>query len=356
MIKSPVTSTPQERTVLAIVLCLAAIGCAPPPLAPSSPPAPASVQSPASITLSAFLGTGSGVNQATISVHVLDQTGRPVNNAPVELVATSGTVTSPIRTASDGLAQATVVASSLVTVTARAGTVAASVNVALQEVPVYVPPVVTPTPTTPIPPVATPTPSVPPQPTPTPAPTIALGSLSAVAGVSTLVSAGVTFSGQAPASYAWIYGDGSSATSTSYATFHTWATAGVYTIQVTIADSYGKSASASGTVTVSPAPVVTPIPTPTEYLILSVGCVAGNITTTPTGCVVTASKAGVILTTQVASIVWEWGDGGSTTTGVNVAALTKQYTIAGTYTVQVRVTLTDGQTGIAITSVKVPAS
>jgi len=139
------------------------------------------------------------------------------------------------------------------------------------------------------------------------------------------------------ASYAWTFGDGAS--TTGIISSHTYASAGVYDITLTVTDSVGAKDSASVEVVVSVSPPVTK-PTPVIEIVS-----IENLTVVLSGFNSTPAQG-----TTIASYAWFFGDG-TTGTGANV---THTYERNGTYTVTLTVTDSDG--GKNSTSVQVAVS
>ena len=128
------------------------------------------------------------------------------------------------------------------------------------------------------------------------------------------------------ASYGWDFGDGS--TGTGATTSHTYATAGTYTVILTVTDDDGATGTTSQVVTVT-APPVNQEPVAAFTATPSALSVAldGSASADPDG--------------TIASYGWDFGDG-STGTG---ATTSHTYATAGTYTVILTVTDDDGATG-----------
>lgn len=145
---------------------------------------------------------------------------------------------------------------------------------------------------------------------------------------------------EGPGTYAWNFGDGTTATGVT--ANHTYTTPGTYTATLTVTDTSGDSASTTVTVTVNtpPLPVVT-----------------ARIATTPTnptgvapftvGFNASASAAGAAPTTYA----WSFGDG-ATGNGVSV---NHTYDTPGIYTAKVTVTDANGTTDSATVTVEVTA-
>jgi PKD repeat protein len=139
------------------------------------------------------------------------------------------------------------------------------------------------------------------------------------------------------ASYAWNFGDGTTATGATAS--HTYASAGSYTVALTVTDNGGATGSTANSVTVSAAPPNQPpvaaFTSTTSGLTASVN---GSSSSDPDG--------------TIASYAWTFGDGG-TATG---AAASHTYTAAGTYTVTLTVTDNQGATNAVSHSVTVSAT
>jgi PKD repeat protein len=281
---------------------------------------------PATLELAISPGIGDQGGTATIGVHVLDAFGAPVVNLLVALTSTSGTMTpDQITTNEAGRGTATLVAApGSVTVTASiANGPTRSAPVAVQPLP---------------PPLPTPTPA--PTPTPTPEPplpplTVTIFVTPQQAGQSTTFSLAT----QAISSATWDFGDGATVTTTIPFTSHVYGAAGSYPVTVIVRDTQGRTASASTTAVIPPAP---PAPTPTpgaSSLTLTLSC---NPAThgLPTPCNVNATDSnGVVITSQITRVFWEFGDGTFLElTGPSAATTSHTYAQAGTYLVGATVT------------------
>jgi PKD repeat protein len=138
------------------------------------------------------------------------------------------------------------------------------------------------------------------------------------------------------ASYAWNWGDNTGVTTGTTATNgHTYATAGTYTVGLTVTDNGGATGTTTRSVTVSGPPPANAAPT-------------ASFTVTPNGLQVTANGSASSDTAPgtIASYAWNWGD--STTTSAGAAStVTHTYASTGTYTVTLTVTDDGGATGTA---------
>ena len=133
------------------------------------------------------------------------------------------------------------------------------------------------------------------------------------------------------ASYAWTFGDGSTAVGAEAR--HAYAAAGTYPVTLTVTDDEGLTGVSTTSVTVAAAPPVNQAPTASftsRVTDLSVA-VDGTASADADG--------------RIASYAWQFGDG-ATATGATAA---HAYAAAGTY--QVRLTVTDGE-GATATSVQ----
>ncbi|WP_307853654.1 PKD domain-containing protein [Nocardioides palaemonis] len=135
--------------------------------------------------------------------------------------------------------------------------------------------------------------------------------------------------------YAWTFGDG--ATSTAANPSRTYATAGAYTVNLTVTDVWGKSTTISKVATIEE-PVGNNAPTVT-------------FTTACTGLVCTMNSTGTVDNDGgIRSYAWTFGDGGTATT----ASPTRTYAAAGTYTITLTVTDNWGRATAATRTVTVP--
>ena len=148
--------------------------------------------------------------------------------------------------------------------------------------------------------------------------------------------------------WAWSFGDGQTAQTTTLSTTHTYGQAGRFTVTVA-----GASTTVSAPITINNPP--TP-PTPP-----SSGATTGAIECTaaahgsPTGChaTVTASD-GTALTATINSVQWDWGDGQVTQSNTSSAAVaTHTYVVAGSYVVNAVIKDTGGDTVTAQATVKI---
>ncbi|MEZ5249826.1 MAG: PKD domain-containing protein, partial [Ilumatobacteraceae bacterium] len=137
-------------------------------------------------------------------------------------------------------------------------------------------------------------------------------------------------------SYAWDFGDG--ATGTGVTAAHTFAAAGTYTVELTVTDDDGASATSSQEVVV---PDVPANGAPTA---------AFTATTSPLQVAVDAATSSDADGTIV-SYAWDFGDG-ATGSGVTAA---HTFAAAGTYTIVLTVTDDDGAEGTSSQSVVVEA-
>ncbi len=134
------------------------------------------------------------------------------------------------------------------------------------------------------------------------------------------------------ATYTWNFGDSTNGSGASVS--KQYAAAGSYTVQLTVTDNGGASNTASITITVS-SPSNVP---PTANIAVSPGATGTTATSFALSGAGSTDSDGTI-----ASYQWQFGDG-TTGTGVSV---NKQYTAAGTYTVQLTVTDNAGAASVA---------
>jgi PKD repeat protein len=138
------------------------------------------------------------------------------------------------------------------------------------------------------------------------------------------------------ASYKWDWGDGRSETKTLPTTRNTWATAGVYTVTLTVTDAGGLSNSTSQQVAVGTVP-----PPPNQPPTANFTSSCTNLSCTFTN---TSTDDGTI-----ASSSWTFGDGGTST----ATSPSHGYGSAGTYSVSLTVTDDKGATNSTTKSVTV---
>ena len=138
------------------------------------------------------------------------------------------------------------------------------------------------------------------------------------------------------ASYEWNFGD--STTGSGVTATHTYATAGTYTVSLTVTDDGGATAVTSKAVTIQAPPPNVP---PTAAFTTAIT----NLDIETDAATSTDSDG------TIASYAWDFGDD-TTATGVSA---THSYAAEGTYTVTLTVTDDDGGTGISTQSVTVSA-
>lgn len=161
----------------------------------------------------------------------------------------------------------------------------------------------------------------------------------------TLDASGTTDTDATPVdTYAFDFGDGSSAPAgTSPSAAHTYTAPGTYTATVTVTDTAGNTSAASTTVVVTKAAVSDNPPSAALQ-------VAPAPSSGPYAVTVDASQSTDVDDTPIASYTFDYGDGSDPLTGT---APTGQHTYggAGTYTVTVTVTDTAGKSSQATASV-----
>jgi PKD repeat protein len=163
-----------------------------------------------------------------------------------------------------------------------------------------------------------------------------VGQTTATAG-DTVTFAVSTFSPAPPVVVkSWAFGDTSSVVSTSQTPItHQYTTAATYTVQATVSDALGRTATGALTITVNAAITTTT----TTGLSVSLTCTADKHgTATPTACNVTVSYNGTTLPSKkITKVDWDWGDGIANLDTLS-PVLTHPYDSAGTYTIFATVT------------------
>ncbi len=139
------------------------------------------------------------------------------------------------------------------------------------------------------------------------------------------------------ASYAWTFGDGTTATTQNPS--HTYSAGGTFTVTLTVTDNQGATGNVSHTVTVTAPPP--PNQPPTAAFTSSCTQLACSFTST------SSDPDGTI-----ASYAWTFGDGGTATT----QNPSHTYTTGGTFTVTLTVTDNQGATGNVSHTVTVTAA
>ncbi|TMI53536.1 PKD domain-containing protein [Candidatus Bathyarchaeota archaeon] len=134
-------------------------------------------------------------------------------------------------------------------------------------------------------------------------------------------------------SYSWTFGDGTTATTTVATTIHTYNSTGLFSVEVTVTDSAGKTAASSFSVTVNARLTVTAVATP-------------NLTEVSVAVGFTAPTTGGLGT---ATCKWTFGDSGT----ANVCSASHTYTSAGTFTAIVTATDALGVTATNNTTITV---
>jgi PKD repeat protein len=190
-------------------------------------------QEPFAINVSVTVGTGTTADRATIAAAVQGPTGVALVGVPVSFVTTAGTLTPAATvTGHDGIATTTLVSR----VAAQVSAIASGI-VVQREVNTQAPSAAQ---------TATPTPAPGPSPAPDPVPGNLVLNLP-VTGT-TNVAVNMFVSGPSNAGpISWDFGDGQSAQTDPYATSHTYASAGGYTVTAT-GIGIGKASSAKITI------------------------------------------------------------------------------------------------------------
>ena len=139
--------------------------------------------------------------------------------------------------------------------------------------------------------------------------------------------------------YAWNFGD--SSTGTGVTTSHTFTTAGIYNVVLTVTDSDGATGTISSSVTVTAAssPTASFVFSPTAPTTATLVQFNAAASTSPAG-------------TTITGYAWNFGDG-STATGVTTS---HTFTTAGVYNVALTVTDSAGATGTTSSTVTVTAA
>lgn len=202
----------------------------------------------------------------------------------------------------------------------------------------YVPPPTSPTSAPPII-VENPPPGVPPPPTPVTL-TIDLGREELYTGEGLTLYANL-LSGQVltPATYAWVFGDGATETTTTGAADHVYTRRGAYTASVTLRDRDGRTADASRVVTITnrPTPPQPPAPPAAPPAFTATLTCTDKPAGSPSPCNLTVTYHNATVPSQhVTNVDWDWGDGIADSTTEPSHAHVYQY--AGTYTIFATVT------------------
>ncbi|WP_409329157.1 PKD domain-containing protein [Trujillonella humicola] len=142
--------------------------------------------------------------------------------------------------------------------------------------------------------------------------------------------------------YAWDFGNGQTATGATAS--HTYATAGTYTVRLTVTDAAGLTGTTTRSVTVT-APAPQPEPEPVNQAPVAA------FTATTSGLTASVDGSGSTDDAAVTGYAWDFGNG-QTATG---ATASHTYATAGTYTVRLTVTDAAGLTGTTTRSVTVTA-
>jgi PKD repeat protein len=174
---------------------------------------------------------------------------------------------------------------------------------------------------------------------PTPAFTFSPNSPSANETVFFNASTSTAGAGHSIVAYRWTFGDGGTASGVTVT--HAYTVSGAYVVQLTVTDEAGQSATSGGTT-------------------VSVG--GGNptalLTVTKTGATsVLADGSGstAVAGATIASYTFQWGDTPPTQTGPGTASTaTKNYALAGTYTVRLIVVDSLGRSATTTQTVTVP--
>ena len=144
-----------------------------------------------------------------------------------------------------------------------------------------------------------------------------------------------TFPAGQTLTYAWNFGDGSTATGVSPS--HSFTTTGSYTASLTVTDTVGGTSKATTVVTIGNGPIANP---------------AGPYTGSPSQSITFSGASSTGPSGQTLSYAWSFGDGSTAT----VVSPTHSYSTAGSYTVTLTVIDTIGGSNIATTTATISAA
>jgi PKD repeat protein len=157
--------------------------------------------------------------------------------------------------------------------------------------------------------------------------------------IATFTASATAASNHSVVSYAWTFGDGTVATTTTPTTTKTYSAVGTYVVSVTVTDDVGQTGSAS-----------------LQFTIGSSG-VTANFTASPTSPVVgqTVQFNGSASVGSAGSTIvqWAWDFGDGSTATESVATTSHAYAVKGTYVVRLTVTDSAGRTGTTTLQVAV---
>lgn len=152
-------------------------------------------------------------------------------------------------------------------------------------------------------------------------------------------AASTAAAGHSLVQYDWSFGDGATSSSTASLTSHAYATAGTYTVALTVTDDVGQTRTTTSTVAVVNGLTASFSVSPTSQVITRTVNVNGGDSTTVAG-------------SSITSYTWDFGNG-QTGTG---ATSSTTYSTAGTYTIRLTIVDSAGRTATATRTVTITAS
>lgn len=300
---------PRMRSAL-LLPALTLVACSMGPTNPI-PTTPSKTVGPATtIALNVVPAVGADAGKASLAATVKDDAGQGIGYTTVIFLTSAGTI-DPVRVTTDamGLAQAQLAAApgQAVTVTAVSGSATASKSLLM---------------------------------TGGGALTVTLSADPVAFGAPSILKANVV-GATYPIFSGWNFGDGQTTSNSAYAVQHTYGTTGSYTASVSVIDALGHIASASTSVVVTPA-----------ALTVKIACTSTAAPGVTIPCNVTATDAtGAVVTGQLSSTTFDWGDGTMTTVAGQHGS--HAYLAVGTYIIAATAHVGATQSGAATTSVTV---